>query len=200
MRILQAEFFKTCVAPDQFPADLRPEFAVVGRSNVGKSSLINALLQRKGLARVSRTPGKTQAVNFFDIRLSDAALPQVRLADLPGYGYAKVSKAMQREWGPLIEAYLTRREALRCVLLLVDARGPEVSDANTYAWLRRCGHDPLVVITKIDKLKRGERRAGEAVIREALGLAPELRPVATSAETKEGREELLQAIASRLRT
>ncbi len=200
MRLLKAEFTKTCVAPDQFPAETCPEFAVVGRSNVGKSSLINALLQRKGLARVSRTPGKTQAVNFFEIRTADAGLSLIRLVDLPGYGYAKVSKSLRSEWGPLIDAYLTRRSGLRCVLLLVDARGPESSDANTYAWLRRCGHDPLVVITKIDKLKRSERAASEALIHDVLGLPPGARPVVSSSVTKEGRDELWRAIAARLRT
>lgn len=199
MRLLHAEFTKTCVAPDQFPSDGRPEFAVVGRSNVGKSSLLNALLLRNGLARVSRTPGKTQAVNFFELKTADPGLSRIRLADLPGYGYAKVSKAVQREWGPLIEAYLTDRPALRCVLLLVDARGAEASDANTYAWLRRQGHDPLVVITKIDKLKRGERRAGEAAVREALGLPDDARPVVSSSVTKEGRDDLWNAIAARLK-
>lgn len=200
MRVLSAEFTKTCVSPEQFPSETCPEFAVVGRSNVGKSSLINALLHRKGLARVSRTPGKTQAINFFEIRTGEPGLSLIRLVDLPGYGYAKVSKTVRREWGPLIDAYLTRRRLLRCVLLLVDARGAEMSDENTYAWLRRCGHDPVVVMTKIDKLKRGERRAGELHVREALALPDEVHPVGTSSETREGRDELWRIITSRLKT
>ncbi len=200
MRVLGAEFTRTCVSPEQFPAETWPEFAVVGRSNVGKSSLINALLQRKHLARVSRTPGKTQAVNFFEVRTGDPRLSTIRLADLPGYGYARVSKSLQREWAPLIEAYLTRRTLLRCVVLLIDARGAEASDENTYAWLRRCGHDPLVVMTKIDKLKRGERRDGENGVRQVLGLPPEVRPLGVSSITKEGREDLWKAIAARLKT
>ncbi|GKS60318.1 putative GTP-binding protein EngB [Nitrospira sp.] len=200
MRIVSAEFTRSCVSPEQFPADAYPEFAVVGRSNVGKSSLINALLQRKHLARVSRTPGKTQAVNFFDVRTGDPRLSVVRLVDLPGYGYARVSKSLQREWGPLIEAYLTRRTWLRCVLLLVDARGVEASDENTYAWLRHCGQDPLVVMTKVDKLKRGERRSAEAGVCDALGIEAGVRPFTASSVTKEGRDELWKAIASRLKT
>lgn len=199
MRILSAEFTRSCVSPEQFPADLYAEFAVVGRSNVGKSSLINALLQRKHLAKVSRTPGKTQAVNFFDVRTGDPRLSLFRLVDLPGYGYARVSKSLQREWGPLIEAYLKRRAGLRCVLLLVDARGAEASDENTYAWLRRWGQEPLVVMTKIDKLKRGERREAEAGVCDALGIDAG-RPFAVSSVTKEGRDELWKAIATRLKT
>ena len=199
MRIQSAEFTRSCVSPEQFPADTYPEFAVVGRSNVGKSSLINALLQRKHLARVSRTPGKTQAVNFFDIRTGDPRLSVFRLVDLPGYGYARVSKSLQREWGPLIESYLTRRHGLRCVLLLVDARGAEASDENTLAWLRRWGQEPLVVMTKIDKLKRGERRAAESGICDALGIRADVRPFAVSSITKEGREDLWKAIAAKLK-
>ncbi len=200
MRVVAAEFTRTCVSPEQFPGEGEPEFAVVGRSNVGKSSLINALLHRKHLARVSRTPGKTQAVNFFDIRTADARLPAMRLVDLPGYGYARVSKAMRKEWGPLIESYLTRRQSLRCVVLLIDARGAEASDVQTYAWLQRQGHDPVVVMTKVDKLKRGERRAGEACIREAVGLPEDVAAVGFSSVTGEGRDVLWGVIGERLRT
>src|SRR5262245_66481171 len=105
MKILAADFIKSCVVPEQFPADRLPEIAVAGRSNVGKSSLINSLLHRRGLAKVSRTPGKTRAINLFLVSTSSPSLPRFYLVDLPGYGFAKVSKSVRAQWGPLIESY-----------------------------------------------------------------------------------------------
>ena len=157
MRIVGAEFTRSCVALEQFPPDRGVEFAIVGRSNVGKSSLINRLVQQKRLAHVSRTPGKTQAVNFFDLQTTDRALSPLRLVDLPGYGYARVSKALRAQWGPLIQRYLQERRSLACVLFLIDARGSEPTDVATFEWLRSLNLPVIVVITKIDKLKRGER-------------------------------------------
>ena len=120
MKLLSAEFIKSSVSPEQFPADRLPEIAFVGRSNVGKSSLINSLLHRKKLAKVSKTPGKTRAVNFFTVRTSDPKLSLLSLVDLPGYGYAKVSKSTRAQWGPMIEQYLEQRQSLGVVILLIE--------------------------------------------------------------------------------
>ncbi|NWF73579.1 MAG: ribosome biogenesis GTP-binding protein YsxC, partial [Nitrospirae bacterium] len=122
MRILTAEFIRSCAGPEQFLKGDLPEVAFIGRSNVGKSSLINSLLQRKGLAKVSRTPGKTRLVNFFRATSDDPGLAQFLVVDLPGYGYAKVSKALRSQWAPLIEQYLSGSEQLRAVVVLVESR------------------------------------------------------------------------------
>jgi GTP-binding protein len=157
MKILAAEFIRSCLDPEQFPpGDLR-EIAVVGRSNVGKSSLINSLLNRRDLAKVSRTPGKTRAVNLFRVSTSDPDLAQFYLVDLPGYGFAKVSRSIRAEWGPLLESYLTDRGSLLGVVLLVESRVVTEQDRQTLAWLRSIGCNPVVVATKADKLKPSER-------------------------------------------
>lgn len=194
MKILTAEFVKSCEAPDQFPRDRLPEVAFVGRSNVGKSSLINSLLQRRGLAKVSGTPGKTRLINFFRVATTDPLLPRFYVVDLPGYGYAKVSRSVRAQWGPMIEGYVTQRAELRGLVLLVDARGAERHDATTFAWLREIGREPVVVTTKADKLKRGERRAAEDAIRDALTLTDRDGLVAYSSTTHEGRDALWRAI------
>lgn len=194
MKILTAEFLRSCVGPEDFPKERLPEVAFVGRSNVGKSSLINSLLHRKGLAKVSRTPGKTRAVNFFRVATADPGLRQFYLVDLPGYGYAKASKSVIAQWGPMIERYLTDRPELRSVFLLLDARGTETHDVSTYAWL--CDHvcRPVPVLTKTDKLSRRERGAGLAAVRETFRLSEADRCVPYSSVTHEGRDELWQAI------
>ncbi|MDH4153083.1 MAG: ribosome biogenesis GTP-binding protein YihA/YsxC, partial [Nitrospira sp.] len=147
MKILAAEFIKSCVAPEQFPPGDLQEVAFVGRSNVGKSSLINSLLNRRDLAKVSRTPGKTQAVNIFLISTSDPHLSRFHLVDLPGYGFANVPKTVRIQWGPLMESYLRDRAALLRIVLLVDSRVVTEQDRQTMAWLRSIGHDPLVAVT-----------------------------------------------------
>ncbi len=157
MKIIAAEFIRSCVDPEQFPPGDRPEIAVVGRSNVGKSSLINTLLNRRNLAKVSRTPGKTRAVNLFLVSTSDPGLTQFYLVDLPGYGFANVAKSVRAQWAPLLESYLTDRQALLGVVLLVESRVVTDQDRHTLAWLRSIGHAPLVVATKADKLKPSER-------------------------------------------
>ncbi len=176
------------------------EIAFVGRSNVGKSSLINSLLQRKGLAKVSRTPGKTRAVNLFNVATDDPVLSRFLLADLPGYGYAKVSKAERAQWAPLIERYLTQREQLRAVVMLVESRALGTQDGETIAWLRSIGHEPLVVATKVDKLKASERVSALRRLQEGLGLAGSLSFMVYSSETGEGRERLWAALKERCRT
>jgi GTP-binding protein len=198
LKILSAEFIRSCVGPEQFPKALLPEFAFVGRSNVGKSSLMNSLLQRKGLAKVSRTPGKTRAVNVFTITTDDPVLPRFVLADLPGYGYAKVSKSMRAEWAPLMERYLVDREQLCAVVLLVESRVLSEQDGQTLAWLESIGRPPIVVATKVDKLKPSERVAALRRLREGLGGSDTI--IAYSAVTGEGRESLWAALKRRCRT
>lgn len=194
MKILSAEFIKSCYQAEQFPRGRLPEVAFVGRSNVGKSSLINSLLNRKQLAKVSRTPGKTQAVNFYKV---DAVAPRASafyVVDLPGYGFAKVSKSLRAEWGPMIERYLSDRKELRGVVFLVDARGSGGRDRGALHWLRNLGLPAVVVTTKVDKLTRSERAGRMASIREGLGLSPEDVVVPYSSATREGREAVLKAL------
>ena len=194
MKILNAEFVKSCETTDQFPAERLPEVAFVGRSNVGKSSLINSLLQRRRLAKISGTPGKTRCINFFRITTGDPHLRAFYLVDLPGYGYAKVAKSVRAQWGPMTQRYLTMRGQLCGVVLLVDARGIEPHDISTYAWLQEVGQAPVVVTTKADKLGRSERRASEEGIQETLGLPRAGTLIVYSSATHEGREELWDAI------
>ncbi|WP_447978537.1 ribosome biogenesis GTP-binding protein YihA/YsxC [Candidatus Nitrospira bockiana] len=192
MKVLDAAFVKSCARLEQCPADGRPELACVGRSNVGKSSLINSLLHRKALAKVSRTPGKTRLLNFFSITTSDPALRHFYLVDLPGYGYAKVSRSVREEWGPLLERYVADRAPLRAVLLLVDARGPQPQDELTYRWLIDIGRRPIVVATKIDKFARGAQARALESVRAVLGIDAEVLPY--SSVTREGTDELWQVI------
>ena len=198
MKILKAEFIRSCAGSEQFPTGSSPEIAVVGRSNVGKSSLINSLLQRKGLAKVSRTPGKTRAINLFSIATDDPQLPRFLLADLPGYGYAKVSKAERAQWAPLIEGYLGRRQHVRTVVLLVESRVLGPRDPETVQWLRAIGYEPVVVATKADKLKASERTAALRRLGDALGMSGGI--MAYSSVTGEGRERLWSALRERCQT
>ncbi len=198
MKILSAEFVKSCEHPDQFPKDRLPAIAFIGRSNVGKSSLINSLLRRKGLARVSRTPGKTQLINVFLVTTDDPQVRHLYVVDLPGYGYAKVSKTVRARWQPMIEQYLTGGDGLQGVLLLVDSRGTEHQDAEAVNWLGRSGLPVLLVAMKSDKLSRSQRAACGAALRAAFGLPEEADVVAYSSVTHEGRDELWQAIRAML--
>jgi GTP-binding protein len=190
MKVLSAEFIKSCVAPEQFPPGDLQEIAFVGRSNVGKSSLINSLLNRRDLAKVSRTPGKTQAVNVFLISTSDPALSRFYLVDLPGYGFANVPKTVRIQWGPLLERYLLGRAARLRVVLLVDSRVVTDQDRQTIAWLRSIGREPLVVVTKVDKLKMNERLRALRQIHQSLELAEGDAAIPYSSVTGEGREWL----------
>ncbi|HSA64464.1 MAG TPA: ribosome biogenesis GTP-binding protein YihA/YsxC [Nitrospira sp.] len=198
VKILKAEFIRSCAGPEQFPTGSLPEIAVVGRSNVGKSSLINSLLQRKGLAKVSRTPGKTRAINLFTVATDDPQLPRFVLADLPGYGYAKVSKAERAQWAPLIEGYLERRQHVCTVVMLVESRVVGSRDPETLQWLRAIGYDPVVVATKADKLNASGRMAALRLLEEELALAAPV--MAYSSVTGEGRERLWSALRERCRT
>jgi GTP-binding protein len=200
MKILAAEFIKTCVSPEQFSARDLPEIAFVGRSNVGKSSLINSLLNRRNLAKVSRTPGKTRTVNFFLISTSDPDLSQFYLVDLPGYGFAKVSKSIRAQWAPLIESYLTDRPSLLGVVLLVESRLVTDQDRQTIAWLRSIGCNLLVVATKADKLKPSERVRTLRQTHLDLGLVEGERVIPYSSMTGEGRDRVWGALRDMAKT
>ncbi|MCP9446535.1 MAG: ribosome biogenesis GTP-binding protein YihA/YsxC [Nitrospira sp.] len=190
MKILAAEFIKSCVDPEQFPAEDRPEIAIVGRSNVGKSSLINSLLNRRELAKVSRTPGKTRSVNVFGVSTSDPDLARFYLVDLPGYGFANVSRSVRAQWGPLIETYLTERASLRGVVLLVESRVVTDQDRQTLLWLRSIGRPSLVVATKADKLKPAERVRALREIQMELGLIGGEAVIPYSSMTGDGRNRV----------
>ena len=200
MKILTAEFIKSCRTPEQFPADRLDEIAFVGRSNVGKSSLINSLLNPKSLAKVSKTPGKTQAVNFFQVTTADSLVSRLYLVDLPGYGYAKVAKSVQAQWAPLIERYVLRSRHLKGIVLLVESRVLAPQDTLTAEWLHAIRRPVIVALTKVDKLRGNERREIANRTRAALGLASQVPIVPYSAETHEGRDALWGAIRDRLRT
>ena len=200
MKIISAEFIKSCAVPEQFPSGELPEIAVVGRSNVGKSSLINSLLHRRNLAKVSRTPGKTRAVNVFLVTTSDPHLARFYLVDLPGYGFAKVSKSVRAQWGPLIESYLHDRASLVGVVLLVESRVVTEQDHQTVAWLRAIGRAPLVVATKVDKLKASERVRTLRQAHRDLGLPEDRRLIPYSAVTGDGRDSLWSALRELART
>jgi GTP-binding protein len=199
MKILSAEFIRSTTEPEQLPRDRAPEVAIVGRSNVGKSSLLNSLLQRRKLAKVSGTPGKTRTINIISVTTSDPTVRRLYLVDLPGYGYAKVSKALRRQWGPMIDRYLVDRVPLVGVIMLVDARGLEVQDHGTLQWLRGLGHEPVLVVTKMDKLARGARQQRLTKMREDLGLDESATLLGYSAVTHEGREELWHQIVKLVR-
>ncbi|WP_214700635.1 MULTISPECIES: ribosome biogenesis GTP-binding protein YihA/YsxC [unclassified Exiguobacterium] len=189
MKINKAEFVTSAVAPDHYPVHELPEVALAGRSNVGKSSFINKICQRKALARTSSKPGKTQTLNFFNIN------DEIMFVDVPGYGYAKVSKTEREKWGVMMEQYLTSQEALRGVVLLVDIRHePTGDDVTMYNFLKHYEIPVIVVATKLDKIKKGQRQKHEAAVKRKLQFDPSDRFVAFSAETAEGKDEAWKAI------
>ncbi len=200
MHILNAEFIRSCHGPEQIPAGRLPEIAFVGRSNVGKSSLINALLRRKRLAKVSRTPGKTRAINLFSVSTDDPDLPHFLLVDLPGYGFANVSKEERARWAPLIERYLTGRPELRAVVLLVESRVLGKQDRETLDWLTSIGLRPLLVATKADKVKPAERVVTLRRLREHFELSEGDPLIVCSSTTGEGRDQLWTALRRSIRT
>jgi len=193
MRIESAEFLVSAGQAAQFPRGRLPEIAFAGRSNVGKSSLINCLLNRRKLAHTSATPGRTQTINFYAIN------GRFLFVDLPGYGYAKVARSAQEAWWVLVERFLLERHELRGVVHLVDARhAPTPDDCALEEFLRSAALPSLVVLTKADKVKRGERAAFRARAAEALGLPDPALPLFASAETGEGIAELWRAIGEGL--
>ncbi len=187
MEYIDAKFLTTAVKPEQYPDTFVPEIAFVGRSNVGKSSLINCLTNRTKLARTSSSPGKTATINFYEIANS------YRLVDLPGYGYAKVSKTEQERWAKMIETYLSDRYNLVQVVQLVDARHKPTSDDITMMdWIKSFGYKPVVVATKLDKLKKSQIEGNLTLIYEHLGLDDNAILFPFSSETREGKEEVLE--------
>lgn len=186
MIIKKAELETVAVRRNQYPEDTMPEVAFAGRSNVGKSSLLNLLTGRKSLARVSGNPGKTRTINFY--RINDA----FRIVDLPGYGYAKVSKSVTENWGAMMEEYFQNRQGLKKVVQLVDIRhAPSAQDQQMYEYLRHYGLDGIVVATKADKVSRNELQKCIKTIRQALKLGPEDLVIPVSALKRSGYEELL---------
>jgi GTP-binding protein len=185
MKIKQSQFVTSAVKQDQYPESELPEIAVVGRSNVGKSSLINMLLNRKNLARTSSTPGKTQLINFFDID------GKFTLVDLPGYGYARVSKEQKKTWGTIIETYLKNRKNLLEVILLVDLRHkPTAEDIQMYEWIKTFGFNGIVVGTKHDKIKKSQLQKHIKIIRDALGMEEHAVLVSTSTMNRKGKYDV----------
>jgi GTP-binding protein len=188
MKVLSAEFLRSGTGPTDgagWPEEGPPEIGFAGRSNVGKSSLLAALMQRKGLVRVSSTPGRTRLINFFRVLLEGDR--ELRLVDLPGFGYAKVSKEERKGWFDFVEQYLGHRPALKACVLIVDARrGPELDETELLSWLSARGVQVIVVATKADKLAKHERKPAADKIRRAVGHAP----VIVSATEGTGVDEL----------
>jgi len=183
MKIRSAEFILSASSPWQFPPPTLPEIAFAGRSNVGKSTLINSLLNRKKLVKTSSTPGKTQLINFFNIN------DKFHFVDLPGYGFAKVPENVRKQWQRLIESYLQERESLRNVVLIVDSRhGPTAQDRQLKEWLDYYERPVLIVASKVDKLKRGQIQKNLKIIRQDLAL--DATPLAHSSLEKGRRDEI----------
>lgn len=174
-----------CGITSILPENDKPEIAFAGKSNVGKSSLINALMNRKSYARISATPGKTQTINFYTIN------EEMYLVDLPGYGYAKVSEQEKIQWGKLIERYLHTSKQLKAVFLLIDIRhDPSANDKMMYDWIVDQGFNPIIIATKLDKLKRSQVQKQVKAIKTGLKLLPGTVVIPFSAETKQGRDEI----------
>ncbi len=180
-----------CGITSKIPDNMHNEVAFAGKSNVGKSSLINALMNRKSLARTSSSPGKTQTINFYNI--NDA----MYLVDLPGYGYAKVSEKEKEKWGRMIERYLQNSKKLKAVFLLIDIRhDPSANDRQMYEWMVYQGYAPVIIATKLDKIKRSQIQKNVKAIREGLQVQPGTIIIPFSAETKQGRDEIWELIDS----
>ncbi|MBU3874799.1 ribosome biogenesis GTP-binding protein YihA/YsxC [Faecalicatena sp. AGMB00832] len=178
-----------CGITSVLPENDKPEIAFAGKSNVGKSSLINALMNRKSYARISATPGKTQTINFYNIN------EELYLVDLPGYGYAKVSEKEKAQWGKLIERYLHGSSQLRAVFLLIDIRHePSANDRMMYRWIVDQGFPPIIIATKLDKLKRSQIQKHVKMVREGLDLVPGTKIIPFSSVTKQGREEIWELV------
>ena len=174
-----------CGITSKLPDTGRPEIAFAGKSNVGKSSLINGLLNRKALARTSSQPGKTQTINFYNVN------DFMYLVDLPGYGYAKVPETEKAKWGKMIERYLHTSQTLKAVFLLIDIRhDPSANDKLMYDWIVSNGFDPVIIATKLDKIKRSQTQKQLKLVRTGLGVKPGTVIIPFSAETKQGRDEI----------
>ena len=189
MIIKKAELETVCGISSRIPESSRPEVAFAGKSNVGKSSLINGLLNRKSLARTSSQPGKTQTINYYNVN------DMLYLVDLPGYGYAKVSEEVREKWGRMIERYLHGSRQLKAVFLLVDIRhAPSENDRTMYQWILYQGYEPVIIATKLDKIKRSQVPRQLKILKEGLEVNPGTKMIPFSAETRQGRDEIWELI------
>ncbi len=190
MKIKSAEIVAVTARPDQYPPDNMNEVAFAGRSNVGKSSLLNLITNRKKLAKVSGSPGKTRTINFYEIN------GKFRIADLPGYGYAKVAKSVTENWGAMMDEYFQNRQSLLKVVLLVDIRHePSAQDVQMYDYMKHYELDGLVAATKADKLSRNQINKSTAMIKKTLGMGKEDKVIPVSALKRTGQDELMSEIA-----
>ena len=195
MVIKSAELETVCGITSKLPDNMFPEIAFAGKSNVGKSSLINGLLNRKSLARTSASPGKTQTINFYNIN------QELYFVDLPGYGYAKVSQEIRNKWGKMIEKYLHTSKQLKAVFLLIDIRhAPGENDVTMYDWIVANGYEPVIIATKLDKIKRSQKDKNIKIIREKLGVSKETKIIPFSAVSKQGKEEIWNLIEDSIST
>ncbi len=193
MNVTKVNLETVCGITSKLPENLLPEFAFAGKSNVGKSSLINGLMNRKSYARTSSQPGKTQTINFYNIN------EQLYFVDLPGYGYAKVSMELRAKWGKMIERYLKKSEQLKLIFLLVDIRHePSENDKDMYDWIVHNGFQPIVVATKLDKINRSQIAKQSKLIRTSLKMPKDGILIPFSAETKQGRDEIWSKIEEML--
>lgn len=189
MIIKSAELETVCGITSILPVNEKPEVAFAGKSNVGKSSLINALMNRKSLARTSSQPGKTQTINFYNIN------DEIYYVDLPGYGYAKVSESVKEKWGKMIEKYLKTSGQLKMVFLLLDIRHePSANDKSMYDWILYQGFTPVIIATKLDKINRSQKDKQIKLIREGLEVVPGTKILPFSSLTKQGRDEIWECI------
>ncbi len=189
MLVKEAVLETVCGVSSKLPVNDKPEIAFAGKSNVGKSSLINALMQRKSLARTSSAPGKTQTINYYKVN------DDIYFVDLPGYGYAKVSLEIKEKWGKMIERYLLSSEMLKLVCLLIDIRHDvSENDRMMYDWIVYNGFKPLIILTKADKLKRSVLQKHIKMIKNSLNVGDEDVVIPFSAETKQGREEIYEIL------
>lgn len=191
MKIRSSEITMSAVNKSQYPIDDLPEIAMVGRSNVGKSSTVNTLLNRRNFARVSQTPGKTRTINFYLIN------KEFFFVDLPGYGYAKISKSEKEKWGAIMERYLGEREELCAIFLLVDIRhAPSKDDIAMYDWIKHFGYDCVVIATKSDKIARGQYQKHISIIRKTLQMDKEEKVIPISSLKKTGVEDVWNEIVN----
>lgn len=189
MKVNQVELLISAVRPDQYPKALLPEFALAGRSNVGKSSFINRMLQRKAMARISSKPGKTQTLNFYEVE------KKLIFVDVPGYGYAKISKSERAKWGVMMETYMTDRAPLRAVIQIVDMRHkPSNDDVTMYEFLKHHGIRVIIIATKADKITKCRWQKSIKEIKETLGFDPDDNIVMFSSETGLGKDQAWKII------
>ena len=193
MIIKKAQLETVCGITSKFPENIEPELVFAGKSNVGKSSLINALMNRKSLARTSSQPGKTQTINYYKVN------DEIYFVDLPGYGYANANIETKAKWGKMIEKYLHTSKQIKSIFLLIDIRHePGKNDKQMYDWILHNGYQPVIIATKLDKLKRSQVAKCVKIVREGLGLPKEGVLIPFSSQTKQGKEEIYDFIENLL--